>query len=90
MSKKKLRLLTTVITVIAIVLCIIVFVFPHQSVSSGDKNPPPQENPDVNPPKGPLLTVPESPFGALGLLSAIALALFASYALSKNQFPKRS
>lgn len=82
MLKKRLALLATTITVIAIFLCIVILTIPR-NVSSEDKNPP-QNTPDANPPKGPLLTVPENPFGALGLMSAIALAFIASYAFSKK------
>jgi hypothetical protein len=82
MRKKRLALLASIITITTIPLFIVILAFPHNA-SSEDINPP-QNTPDTNPPKGPLLTVPENPFGVLGLMSAIVLAFIASYAFSKK------
>jgi hypothetical protein len=82
MRKKRMALLASIITVTAMLLLIIILGFPHHSSSEGTN--PPQNTPNTDPPKGPLLTVPENPFGVLGLMSAIVLAFIASYTFSKK------
>ena len=85
MSKRKLVYSILMVLILAVVLISVVgFQLASSSLPTDSAAAPVDASNGIDGPNGPLLVVPENPFGVLGLLGAFASA-FAVYSLKKKK-----